>query len=110
MALARLDHHAAAFVDPDVCDQRSPGIVREKDEIAAPQASACGIAFPRLLNGAPRQLDAEPAEDVLSEPGTVERAGTLRAPHVRPADQTRSERDGIVGRIRLVREDQERER
>src|SRR6187200_2789544 len=72
----------------------------EKDEVAALQAAG-GFAEIRLVDSAPRQVDAVARIDVLRQAGTVERSGPLGAPFVGSADQARRQIDDIACRGRV---------
>ena len=70
--LARLDHHAAAFVEADVRDQRLARVGREEQQVAALQPSAGRVARPGLADGPPWNLDTDLLIDMLREAGAVE--------------------------------------
>ena len=95
VSLARVDHHAGAFVDADVRDKGSSRIARKEHEVSPLQSPAGSITDPRLTDGAPRQLDADFSIDVLGQAGAIEGAGTFSAPDVRTTDQTCCKVDGI---------------
>jgi hypothetical protein len=108
MPLARVYHHAAAFVDADVRDERPARVRRKEHEVPAPQP-ASRVANFGLTDGAPGEFDAKFAEHILGEPGAIERVGSFRAPDIRPADKAGRQIDN-VRRRRRQSIGQERER
>ena len=91
MALAGLDHHAVALVQSHVGDERLACVSREEEKVARLQ-SPYVVAERRLVDGPPRQIDAELLIDVLREPGAVECISDLLRP-TRTGAQSTSRRD-----------------
>ena len=79
-----------------MCDQRSAHVTRKEEQVPALQSPANQRTHARLIDGAPRQVDAGFPMDILGQSRAVEGAGTLGAPDVRTADQTGRQFDGIL--------------
>jgi hypothetical protein len=94
MSFAGVDHHAGAFVNSNVGDQRSARVGREEQQVASLQPSG-RIANSRLADGAPRKLDAGFLIHVLGQARAIELAGPFGAPDVPASDQACGEFDRI---------------
>ena len=98
VSLARVNHHAPAFVDADVRDQRPSGIRRKEDQVAALKAAADSVTYLRLADGTSRKFDTMFLKDILCQSRAVKRPGAFRAPNVRATNQTRGKVNDISRR------------